>query len=169
MPQLEVAETNVVIGFVNVRADGEFFDHIPHHLERLAEVPGFIEADAHFQRGRSPLFFVTVLFGRGRFEVSPGPIIGSFAVEQQVPQFHVRVVANSTAWIAFDDRLPDLDRFGVFFGFKASVARFNQLSGGSIFDDGPFGHFVGRRSLGFLGRCELRHADHGGPTRSQNT
>ena len=150
MRQLEVAQSDVVVGLVDLSAHRELFDHIPHDLEALAVVPRMVRANAHLQRRRRPLVVIAIVLGRNLFEVGPRSIIRAIAIQVVVPKTQMGVEPQTAFRIAFDDRLPDLDRLGGFVGLQSGVTGLDQLLGRPILNDRP----AGRRSARI--RLDLR-------------
>ena len=133
---LEMAQTDVVIGLVHLGADGKVLDHVAHDLEALAEISGFIETDAHLERGRGPLCLVGIVFPGRCLEMGAGAVVSPLLVEEITAEAHVSIEAVLAARIAFDDRLPDLDRLGGFFPFQTVIAGLEQIACRLVLDKG---------------------------------
>ena len=134
VPQLEMAQADVVVGLVDLGADGEVLDHIAHHAEALAEVASLVEADADLQRRFGPLILVAVLFPGNRVEMRPCLVVGTITFEEKIAESRVCFEANTASRVAFDHTLPDLDGFLQFLGLQPRVARIEQLSRRTVFD-----------------------------------
>ena len=134
MAQLEVAQSDVVVGLVDLRTDGELLDHVPHHAETLAEIAGLVKADTDLECRFGSLVFVAVVFRGGCLKVGASLVVGPVTIEEEVPKSHVRLEANPAPRVPLDHALPDLDGLLQFLRFQAGVSRLDQFLGRAILD-----------------------------------
>ena len=131
-----MGEADIVVGFVDLRTHGEFFNDIAHGLKTLPVVARFKMRDPQTQCGFGALFLVGVLFAGSRFEMNPSLFIGAVLFQIVISEPHVSDKSVATARIPFEYGIPDLDGFIGFVCIHAGITRFYQFGCCSVFNDG---------------------------------
>ena len=134
MAQLKVAQPDVVIRLVDLRANREVLDHISHHAETLSEITSLVEADSNLQGRLGPLVIVPVFLSRDGLKMHPGLVVCTISIQVKQPQTHMRLKANAAAWVSFNHALPDLDRLFDLLGLQTRITGVDQLAGRTVLD-----------------------------------